>query len=216
MKNDTTPKNQSTHHILFITRVVALAVAVMGSIPQPSYAAPLPPSGIPANLQVPAGNKVFLKGYATGTQQYVCQFSGTSFTWAFFGPQATVFKENGKQILTHFLSPNPVESGTPRPTWQDSKDTSTVWAAPIPSASASVTPGAIPWLLLEVVGTQDGPTGGDNLTAATFIQRLHTSGGVAPSTGCAVANDIGKKALVPYTADYFFYTNVDDEADDRN
>jgi hypothetical protein len=34
---------------------------------------------------------------------------------------------------------------------------------------------------------------------------VNTSGGVAPSTGCASATDVGKKALVPYTADYFFY-----------
>lgn len=45
-------------------------------------------------------------------------------------------------------------------------------------------PSAIPWLLLEVVGEQDGPTGGHKLTETTFIQRLNTSGGVAPSTGC--------------------------------
>jgi hypothetical protein len=26
-----------------------------------------------------------------------------------------------------------------------------------------------------------------------------------PSTGCSESSDVGKKALVPYTADYFFY-----------
>ena len=65
--------------------------------------------------------------------------------------------------------------------------------------------GAIPWLLLQVVGAQDGPTGGDKLSETTFIQRLNTSGGVAPSTGCTLSTDVGKKKLVPYTADYFFY-----------
>ena len=47
-----------------------------------------------------------------------------------------------------------------------------------------VKPGAIAWLLLTVVGAKDGPTGGDTLTETTFVQRLNTSGGVAPSTGC--------------------------------
>jgi len=37
-----------------------------------------------------------------------------------------------------------------------------------------------------------------------YIQRVYTSGGIAP-TGCAQATDVGTRALVPYTADYFFY-----------
>ena len=53
--------------------------------------------------------------------------------------------------------------------------------------------------------TKDGPTGGHKLTATTFIQRLNTSGGIAPSDGCTESPDVGKKALVPYTADYFFF-----------
>ena len=47
---------------------------------------------------------------------------------------------------------------------------------------------------------------GDNvLTATTFIQRVHTSGGVAPSEECTSMNDVGNEAFVPYEADYFFY-----------
>ena len=64
----------------------------------------------------------------------------------------------------------------------------------------------LPGSCFTVVGAQDGPTGGDTLTKTTFIQRLNTSGGVAPSTGCASSADVGKQAFVPYTADYFFYT----------
>jgi hypothetical protein len=66
-------------------------------------------------------------------------------------------------------------------------------------------PGAIPWLLLEVVGADAGPTGGTGLTETVFIQRIRTSGGLAPATGCDHALDVGAKALVPYTADYLFY-----------
>ncbi len=64
---------------------------------------------------------------------------------------------------------------------------------------------SIPWLLVQKVGVQDGPTGGDTLTATTFIQRLNTHGGVAPSTDCTSSTQVGNKAFVPYTADYFFY-----------
>jgi len=167
---------------------------------------------VPSNIQVPAGHKAFLEGHAVGTQNYVCLPSGAGFAWTFLGPQATLFNDGDEQIITHFLSPNPFESGMPRATWQHSRDTSTVWAMAVASSSnpAFVAPGAIPWLRLEVVGAQDGPTGGDKLSATTFIQRLNTSGGVAPSTGCALSTDVGKKALVHYQADYFFYRNADD------
>ena len=51
----------------------------------------------------------------------------------------------------------------PRATWQDSRDTSAVWAKAIQTSSDPnfVKPGAIPWLLLEVVGLEHGPTWGE-------------------------------------------------------
>ena len=103
--------------------------------------------------------------------------------------------------------------GTPRPTWQHSQDTSAVWARAIFSSSAPnfVDADAIPWLLLQVVGVQRGPIGGHRLTRTTFIQRLNTSGGVAPSTGCDEFTDVNKRAFVPYTADYFFYKAAERE-----
>ena len=60
-------------------------------------------------------------------------------------------------------------------------------------------------MLLEVAGARLGPTGGGLLTRATFIHRLNTTGGLAPVTGCSEPADSGRVALVPYTADYFFY-----------
>ena len=185
---------------------VALAMAFTVSQPPPAHADHVTPPSVPAGLQVPAGNQAFREGDAIGTQDYICLPSG----WTFFGPQATLFNEHDKQIITHFLSPNPVENGTPRVTWRDSEDSSTVWAVTIAQSSdpAFVRPGAIPWFLLRVVGTQEGPTGGKRLSKTTFVQRLNTSGGVAPSTGCTVSTDVGKTALVPYTATYFFFRAI--------
>jgi hypothetical protein len=65
--------------------------------------------------------------------------------------------------------------------------------------------GSIPCLLLQVIGSEQGPAGGKLLTKTTFIQRLNTSGGSAPATGCSVPGDVGKQALVPYSADYIFF-----------
>ena len=70
---------------------------------------------------------------------------------------------------------------------------------------ATVDPTAIAWVRLEVVGARRGPTGGDELSESTYVQRVNTQGGLAPTTGCDLLNDVGRRAFVPYTADYFFY-----------
>ncbi len=198
----------SMRRILLLACATALAVAFMVSRQQPTRAADEVPPPVPANIQVPAGNKLFLVGHAIGTQNYVCQPVGDGVKFALFTPQATLFSDD-KQVTTHYFSPNPDEGGKIRATWQHSRDTSTVWGEVKPGNSsddpAYVAPGAIPWLLVTKAGTQAGPDGGDMLTGTTFIQRLNTSGGAAPSTGCSSSTDVGKREFVPYTTDYFFY-----------
>jgi uncharacterized protein DUF3455 len=237
MKNCNALSNQTTRRILPIACATALAVVFTVSLPQPAHANQVTPPPVPPNIQVQAGNKAFLEGHGVGTQNYVCAPSASSpsgVAYALFTPEATLFSDDFKQVTTHFFSPNPFEINTNsavvapgmiRATWQHSRDTSTVWAkvnqnpdGSIGSSSdpAFVKQGAVAWLLLKVVGAEDGPTGGDTLTNTTFIQRLNTSGGVAPPTGCALPSDVGHQAFVPYTADYFFYTTNKGDADDGN
>lgn len=208
MKNCNVRENQTTRRILLIAYASALAAAFTVTLPPPARARVTPPP-VPADIEVPAGNKAFLEGHAVGTQDYVCLPRGSAFAWIFFGQQATLFNDRDRQVITQFVGLNPFEGGIPRSTWQHSRDTSTVWAMMTASSSdpGFVVPGAIPWLRFRVVGAQDGPTGGHKLTATTFIQQLNTSGGVAPATGCALSTDVGGTAFVPYTADYFFYKN---------
>jgi hypothetical protein len=180
------------------------------------------PPVTPAIITPPAGNSAFLVGHAVGTQGYVCLPAGAGASWTVNGsrPEATLFAGDlghDVQIITHFLSPdtNPNEFA-PKPlpfgnaTWQSSSDSSKVWAQPLhasPAGSDASCPnaGAITCLLLQSVGSEPGPTGGQIMTRTTFIQRLNTKGGSAPATGCSVGNDVGKQALVPYTADYYFF-----------
>lgn len=67
---------QSLRRMTLLTCVAAFTGAFNTSLPQPAHANPnLEPPPLPSNLQVPAGNKVFLVGHAAGTQQYFCKFS---------------------------------------------------------------------------------------------------------------------------------------------
>jgi hypothetical protein len=169
---------------------LALALMVLG---QAAYAERVTPPPVPAEIEVDAGSVAFLVGHAVGTQNYLCLPSTTSdtgFGWTLFTPEATLFSDDGRQLSTHFFSPKPLEIDSFRPTWQHSRDTSSVWArlntpTSTSSDSAYVAPGAIPWLLLKVIGAAAGPNGGFALGATTQIQRLNTSGGAAPSTGCS-------------------------------
>src|SRR5262245_37136425 len=189
--------------------VCLAAAAAMTLTPGTATAEQVTPPAVPTIIQAPEGTKAFLLGHAVGAQNYICLPSATAasgFAWTLFGPQATLFNDDSKQIVTHFLSRNPYESGLARATWQ-ANDTSSVWAGMIQQSSdpAYVASGSIPWFLLQVFGAQDGPTGGDKLTRTTYIQRVNTFGGVAPAVGCGSAADVGKKSLAPYEADYVFY-----------
>lgn len=218
MKNCLTDKRKTTTGVLLIACITALGVVFTSTLPraaqiesqsQAFHAENIAVPPLPPDLdEVPPPHEVAFVGHAIGTQNYVCLPSGSGVAWTLFTPQATLFRKHGQQLTTHFFSPNPEEPGTPvRAAWQHSRDSSTVWGRVTDASSDSnfVAPGAVAWLTLEKAGDQEGPAGGDQMTETTFIQRLNTIGGVAPSTGCSVATDVGKKAFMPYRADYFFF-----------
>jgi len=197
-------------HARAFALLLAAALPLAGA--NAAHAERVTPPRVPAGLEPEAGSEPFLVGHASGTQNYVCLPSGAGFGWILYQPEATLFDQRGKQLTTHFFRPNPFEDGLFRPAWQHSRDTSTVWGRLHASSSdaAYVAPGAIPWLLIDVAGAAAGPRGGDALARATQIQRVHTTGGAAPGGGCAAPGDVGKRAFVPYTADYYFYAQPDE------
>jgi Protein of unknown function (DUF3455) len=136
-------------------------------------------------------SRLFLVVNAIGVQNYTCQANGS---WLFTDPEARLYKTTGvpKPIGTHFLN-----FATGRPVWQ-LKDGSSVEAAR--KATGSGGAGNIPWLLLQAVVTSAGSRG-DRLTSTTWMQRLNTSGGVAPPGTCTP----GDRTAVAYSADYFFW-----------
>ena len=221
MKNCNALSNQATRRILPLACATALAVAFAVSLP--AHAEKVTPPPVPFNLQVEAGSHAFLVGHAIGTQNYVCAPSATGVAYVLFTPEATLFNDDGDQLITHFFSPNPdpndpnksaavVADGAIRATWVDSRDGSSVWAKLHTNAQGvpgSFTPDqtAVAWLLLDMVGVEDGLTGGNILSKTTQVQRLSTAGGNAPDHGCDSLADVGHTAFSNYTADYFFYTD---------
>jgi hypothetical protein len=208
---------------LLTTIVLAVSGIASGQDPKsaPTFDR-VPNPATPAAITPPPGNSAFLVGHAVGTQGYVClpTSSGVSWTVDASRPQATLFTYtfgDEFQIITHFLSPdtNPNEfAPNPLPfgnaTWQSSIDSSKVWGQTLGSITAGSdtscpNSGSIPCLLLQAIGSEQGPAGGKVMTKTTYVQRLNTNAGSAPGSGCSVTTDIGEQTLVPYTADYYFF-----------
>jgi hypothetical protein len=133
-----------------------------------------------AKLRVEEGHKVAFQASAFGVQIY--RWNGVK--WDFVAPEAILFDGNGV-VATHYAGP----------TWE-SNSGSTVVGARIDGCTPD--PSAIPWLLLGAVETE-GPGIFDGVT---FIQRLNTVGGLAPTEP---GDFVGEVVEVPYTADYVFY-----------
>lgn len=204
-----------TRYIFTAARIATIGLMVATGA-RAAHAEDITVPRVPDNLTVDEGNDVFLVGHGVGTQDYVCTTSATSvsgFAFSLFTPEATLFNREGKQLITHFFSPNsdptvkPPEAGTIRVTWEDSRDSSRVWAMLLQQSTDErfVQKDAVAWLKLQTVGVDAGTTGGGRLTKVTFIQRLNTAGGLAPASGCSTFEDLGRRAFVPYSADYFFY-----------
>jgi hypothetical protein len=173
---------------LAVAGIAAVATAA-GSV-APAHAGPPEPE-VPAAIEVPDGNKVFLVGHAVGVQIYRCESTSTGFAWGFVAPRADLYGDSGKLFATHFGGP----------TWE-ARDGSRVVAERVDGVTVDAT--AIAWLSLSTVDTSAGADG-DRLVDTTFIQRTATTGGVAPATGECNAATVGTSVEVPYTADYHFW-----------
>jgi hypothetical protein len=122
---------------MFITLAMIFTLSAFSLQARPSRASGITPPPLPEGLApVPAGNKLFLGTHAVGTQNYVCKPSGAGVAYVLFTPEATLFGEDGGQVITHDFTPNPFEPNTDpkvvadgmiRATWQH-RDTSRVWA----------------------------------------------------------------------------------------
>jgi hypothetical protein len=146
----------------------------------------LPPLSSPT-LAVPDDSQLAFYSDAVGVQIYGCQATKTGYAWTFQAPDAKLLDRRGQWVFKHYAGP----------TWESVSDHSKVVAKKVAEFSAHAD--AIPELLLQVA-SHDGRGA---LADVTYIQRLHTTGGLAPADGCDERH-VGATARVDYTATYTF------------
>ena len=167
--------------------LLATAVAAAAALPSAASAA-VPAPDVPSVIAVTGDEKPFLAAHAKGVQIYACR----SGAWALVAQRATLYGDNDRVIASHFGGP----------TWQARDGSSVVATRDAPPAT--VDPTAIPWLRLRATSTSAGADG-DKLVKTSYVQRVATTGGLAPAASSCDAGTVGDRVEVPYTADYYFW-----------
>jgi hypothetical protein len=164
-----------------LTPLLLALAALAGAAPGDDNRAPY--LGDCQDLKIPAGNKVAFHAFGVGVQIYT--WTGTS--WSFVSPEALLFADHGDHDLVgfHFAGP----------TWEGLDGSSVVGAV---DQGCTPNPDAIPWLRLKAASNE----GRGIFQRVTYIQRLYTVGGEAPTVPGTFP---GQVARVPYSAEYFFY-----------
>lgn len=128
-----------------------------------SFVAAPDQAGVPAALQVPAGNHLVVSLHVIqGVEVYGC----SNGTWALKEPDADMGVSN-----------RPIVLYTAGPEWVSTVDGSAVWGMPLASANRT---GTIPELLVKAVKNR----GQGLFGSIDYIQRLDTYGGLPPAGSC--------------------------------
>lgn len=147
-------------------------------------------TSLPEPVRVPAGHMQSLETVGTGEITYECREKkdmAGAFEWTFVAPVATLWDMQKKSIGKYYGGP----------TWE-AMDGSKVTGKQVSIAPAAA--GNIPLQLVKA----DPAMGNGAMSGVTYIQRLETKGGVAPSAACN-AGTAGAKQQVSYQAKYVFY-----------
>ncbi len=168
--------------------IAAAALSACATQPQFSQAS------LPDAVKVPLGHAVALETVGVGEITYECRAKkdmAGQFEWVFVGPDAALNDRSGKRIGKYYGPPA---------TWE-SMDGSKLTGAQLAVSPASA--GSIPLQLVKA----NPAVGAGAMQGVTYIQRVATQGGVAPSAACG-ASSLGQKQIVKYQADYIFWRAV--------
>jgi hypothetical protein len=175
---------------LSIVITLAAGLTACSNMPSSSMGKKFSQDALPEAVKVPAGNAVALETVGIGEITYECRTkAGTAaYEWVFVGPQADLKNRSGAKIGTYYGPPA---------TWA-ADDGSKITGTQVSVAPSSA--GNIPFQLVKA----NPAMGTGAMTGTTYIQRVATQGGVAPSTTCDAAS-MGRKEIVKYQADYIFW-----------
>jgi hypothetical protein len=145
---------------------------------------------IPDELAVPEGRHLAFSLTGRGVQIYQCRTSGGdgAFAWTLVAPRADLLDERGHRAGTHYAGP----------TWE-AADGSKVTAKKLAEAIGGAD--TVPWLLLQAASHE----GDGRMSAISYIQRVETEGGRAPTGGCSASADREQREIT-YSALYNFYS----------
>ena len=140
-----------------------------------------------SSIRVDAGHKLSFHTYARGVQIY--KWNVATQMWDFVAPMAGLYAEEKffGEVGSHYVGPK----------WE-SKSGSKVEARRVQGTGCTPDPSAIAWLLLSKHSTE----GSGIFSSVTFIQRVNTTGGLAPALPGSFH---GETKEIPYTAEYYFY-----------
>jgi hypothetical protein len=173
------------------SKLVAVAALAAALTACSSTSSMMHAQNAPSAVAAPAGNKAVMTTVGVGELTYECRAkagSSGAFEWVFAGPNAVLYDANRNTVGKYYGGP----------TWE-AIDGSKVTGKQL-AAAPSPNPGAIPLQLVQA----NPAMGKGAMTGVTYVQRLNTIGGVAPTDSCNAAN-IGAKKQIRYQADYVFY-----------
>jgi Protein of unknown function (DUF3455) len=190
MRGHTSLRNKRSAKLLLVIIRLLPIVLLIAAVP-PAGGQSIPRPDVPEQMQAPAGEQVVLVTHASGSQIYVCQAGtdGGNPAWTLKAPDAELHNQQGEIIGRHFAGP----------AWK-LNDGSQVTGKPGVRVDAPQ-PNSVPWVLVTVTGH----SGSGALSRVTTIQRIHTTGGIAPPAADCTAAKLNTDVKSPYTADYYFY-----------
>ena len=173
--------------------LAASAVALLSACASSPTMTTFSQSSLPDAVKVPAGHKVALESVGIGQITYECRAKkdAAGFEWVFVGPDAKLMARDGKQIGKYFGPPA---------TWESAD------GSKITGTQVAVSPAAAGNIPLQLVKANPA-MGTGAMTGVSYIQRVDTRGGVAPSKACDAAM-LSQQEIVKYQSDYIFWKAI--------
>jgi hypothetical protein len=174
------------------TRWIPLAAALLaaGCAHRPMTMARVDNDTLPAAVRVPAGEPQKLWTVGSGEIAYECREKrdmAGQHEWVFVAPMASLKGADGRMLGKYYGGP----------TWEAAD------GSKVGGKQLAVSPGQAGSIPLQLVKA-DPAVGAGMMQGVTYIQRLNTKGGIAPSAPCTAAT-LGERQQVAYEADYVFY-----------